>query len=137
MARVILPLLGGALALAGIAAMQAQTSAQTSTVRTGPDGVSSSTTVTTGPNGKPCRVVHSDDAKDGAKDPAKNSGTLSSSVTAGPDGVKSSTTGGPSVTTRSGDGTTSSSASSSSSGGGSTMTTTGDGDCVVTVPRKK
>ena len=125
MARVILPLLGGAIGLVGIATSQAQTT----TVQSGPNGVSGSTTVTTGPNGKPCRVVQSDDAN--------NSGTLSSSVTAGPDGVKSSTTGGPSVTTRSGSGTTSSSASSSSTGSGSTMTTTGDGDCVVTVPSKK
>ncbi len=129
MARVILPLLGGALALAGIAASHAQTS----TVRTGPDGVSGSTTVTTGPNGKPCKVVHSDAAND--------TGTLSSSVTAGPNGVTSSTTGGPSVTTRSGNGSTSSSASgsssSSSTGQGSTVTTTGDGDCVVTVPNRK
>lgn len=125
MARVIRPLLGATLVLAGIAASQAQTS----TVKTGPNGVAGSTTVTTGPNGKPCRVVQSDDAN--------TSGTLSSSVTAGPDGVKSSTTGGPSVTTRSGSGTTSSSASSSSTGSGSTMTTTGDGNCVVTVPSKK
>ncbi|CAO4151554.1 hypothetical protein LPLAFNJD_LOCUS3472 [Methylorubrum aminovorans] len=124
MARVILPLLGGAIGLVGIAASQAQTT----TVQSGPNGVSGSTTVTTGPNGKPCRVVHSDEAN--------KTGTLSSSVTAGPDGVKSSTTGGPSVTTRSDNGTTSSSAASSSSGG-STMTTTGDGDCVVTVPSNK
>ena len=48
------------------------------------------------PNGKPCKVVHSDDAK--------NTGTLSSSVTAGPGGVHSSTTGGPSVTVNSGNG---------------------------------
>ncbi|QIJ74883.1 glycosyl hydrolase [Methylobacterium sp. NI91] len=124
MARVILPLLGGAIGLVGIATSQAQTT----TVQSGPNGVSGSTTVTTGPNGKPCRVVHSDEAN--------KTGTLSSSVTAGPDGVKSSTTGGPSVTTRSANGTTSSSAASSSSGG-STMTTTGDGDCVVTVPSNK
>lgn len=127
MARVILPLLGGAIGLVGIATSQAQTT----TVQSGPNGVSGSTTVTTGPNGpngKPCRVVHSDEAN--------KTGTLSSSVTAGPDGVKSSTTGGPSVTTRSDNGTTSSSAASSSSGG-STMTTTGDGDCVVTVPSNK
>ncbi|GJD43148.1 hypothetical protein AFCDBAGC_0994 [Methylobacterium cerastii] len=122
MARLILPLLGGALVLAGVATGQAQTS----TVTTGPNGVSGSTTVTTGPNGKPCKVVHSDDAK--------NAGTMSSSVTAGADGVRSATTGGPSVTTRSGSGSTSSSASSSSSGG-TTMTTTGAGDCVVTVPK--
>lgn len=122
MVRLIMPLLGGALVLAGAAAGHAQTS----TVTTGPNGVSGSTTVKTGPDGRPCKVVHSDDAK--------NSGTLSSSVTAGPGGVSSSTTGGPSVTTRSGNGSTSSSAASSSSGGG-TVTTTGDGDCVVTVPK--
>ena len=125
MARMILPLLGGALAIAGVAASHAQTS----TVTAGPNGVSGGTTVTTGPNGKPCKIVPSD--------AAKNTGAVSSSVTAGPDGVKSSSTGGPSVTTRSADGTTSSSASSSSSGNGTTMTTTGDGDCVVTVPSKK
>lgn len=122
MVRLIMPLLGGALVLAGAAASHAQTS----TVTTGPNGVSGSTTVTTGPNGKPCKVVHADDAK--------TSGTLSSSVTAGPGGVSSSTTGGPSVTTRSGTGSTSSSAASSSSGG-TAMTTTGDGDCIVTVPK--
>lgn len=124
MERAIPPLLCGVLILAGMAAGHAQTS----TVQTGPNGVSGSTTVTTGPNGKPCRVVHGNDAS--------KTGTLSSSVTAGPDGVRSSTTGGPSVTTHSRDGT-STSASTSSSSGGSTMTTTGDGDCVVTVPGKK
>lgn len=125
MARMILPLLGGALAIAGVAASHAQTS----TVTAGPNGVSGGTTVTTGPNGKPCKIVSSD--------AAKNTGVVSSSVTAGPDGVKSSSTGGPSVTIRSADGTTSNSASSSSSGNGTTMTTTGDGDCVVTVPKDK
>lgn len=124
MPRLIMPLLGGAFLLAGVAASDAQTS----TVTTGPNGVSGSTTLTTGPNGKPCTVVHSD--------AARNTGPLSSSVTAGPDGVTSSTTGGPSVTTRSGAGSTSSSASSSNPGG-STMTITGDGDCVVTVPKDR
>ena len=124
MPRLTIPLLGGALLLAGVAAGEAQTS----TVTTGPNGVSGSTTVTTGPNGKPCKVVHSDDAK--------GTGTLSSSVTAGPNGVSSSSTGGPSVTTRSGNGSSSSSASSSSSDG-TAVTTTGDGDCVVTVPKGK
>lgn len=124
MPRLIMPLLGGAILIIESVAGHAQTS----TVTTGPNGVSGSTTVTTGPNGKPCKVVHSDDAK--------STGTLSSSVTAGPNGVSSSTTGGPSVTTRAGSGSTSSSASSSSSGG-TTMTTTGDGDCVVTVPKDK
>lgn len=127
MPRLFLPLLGGSLLLAGVAASYAQTS----TVTTGPNGVSGSTTVTTGPNGKPCKVVHSDEAS--------GTGNLSSSVTAGSGGVKSSTTGGPSVTTHSSSGSTSSTSSSagSSSSGGTTMTTTGDGDCVVTVPRDK
>lgn len=127
MPRLILPLLGGSLLLAGLAASHAQTS----TVTTGPNGVSGNTTVTTGPNGKPCKVVQSDDAK--------STGNLSSSVTAGPGGVRSSTTGGPSVTVNSGNGQTSSTSSSagSSSSGGTTMTTTGDGDCVVTVPKDK
>ena len=48
MARLILPLLGGALALAGVASSHAQTS----TVTAGPNGVSGSTMVTTGPKGK-------------------------------------------------------------------------------------
>ena len=111
MPRLIMPLLCGTFILAGSIAGHAQTS-----------------TVTTGPNGKPCKVVHSDGAGD--------TGSMSSSVTAGPGGVSSATTGGPSVTMRSGNGSSSSSASSSSSGG-TTMTTTGDGDCVVTVPKGK
>ncbi|MFC6790959.1 glycosyl hydrolase [Methylobacterium komagatae] len=100
MSRLPMPLLCGAFVLVGSFAGHAQTS----TVTTGPNGVSGSTTVTTGPNGKPCKVVHSDDAR--------NTGTMTSSVTAGPGGVSSSTTGGTSVTTRSGNGSTSSSASS-------------------------
>jgi len=123
MARLILPLLGGALILAGTSVSQAQTS----TVTAGPNGVSGSTTVTTGPNGKPCKVVHSDGRA--------HDGSVSSSVTAGPDGVHSSSTGESSVTTRSADGSSSSSASSS--GNGTTMTTTGDGDCVVTAPKNR
>ncbi len=101
--------------------------AQTSTVTTGPNGVSSRTT---NKDGKPCRVVESDDAN--------KTGSLSSSVTAGDGKVQSSTTGGPSVTTRSGDGSASTSSSgASSSSNGTTMTTTSDGDCVVTVPKGK
>jgi hypothetical protein len=80
-------------------------------------------------NPSACKVVHSDDAK--------TTGAVSSSVTAGPDGVRSSSTGGPSVTTRSAGGSTSSSASSSSSNGTTMTTITGDGDCVVTVPKGK
>lgn len=104
--------------------------AQTSTVTTGPNGVSGNTTITNS-NGKPCKVVHSDDAK--------HTGNLSSSVTAGPGGVHSSTTGGPSVSVNSGNGQSSSisSSGSSSSSNGTTMTTTSDGDCVVTVPKDK
>ena len=82
MPRLALPLLASTLLIASCA----MSHAQTSTVTTGPNGVSGNTTVTTGPNGKPCQVVHSDDAK--------NTGNLSSSVTAGPGGVHSSTSGG-------------------------------------------
>ncbi len=128
MLRLALPLLTSTLLIASFAMSQAQTS----TVTTGAGGVSGNTIVTTGPNGKPCRVVPSDRAN--------NTGNLSSSVTAGPGGVQSSTTGGPSVTVNSGSGQASSSSSSSgasSSSNGTTMTTTSDGDCVVTVPKDK
>ena len=128
MPRLVLPLLGSALLIASCT----MGDAQTSTVTTGPNGVSGNTTITTGPNGKPCKVVHSDDAN--------NTGTLSSSVTAGHGSVHSSTTGAPSVTVNSGNGSTSSTSSSgasSTSGNGTTMTTTSDGDCVVTVPKDK
>lgn len=127
MLRLALPLLGSMLLIASHAPSQAQTS----TVTTGPGGVSGSTTMTN-KDGKPCRVVHSDGTN--------NTGALSSSVTAGPGGVQSSTTGGPSVTVKSGDGAASSSSSagsSSSSGNGTTMTTSSNGDCVVTVPKEK
>ena len=123
MARQILPLLGGVLILAEVSVSHAQTS----TVTAGQNGVSGSTVVTTGPNGKPCKVGHSD--------AGQHAGSVSSSVTAGPDGVRSSSTGGTSVTTRSANGSTSSAASSS--GNGTTMTSTGDGDCVVTVPKDR
>ncbi|GJD31009.1 hypothetical protein PMNALOAF_2261 [Methylobacterium adhaesivum] len=123
MARLFLPFLVGVLAFPGVVVSQAQTS----TVTAGPNGVSGSSTVTTGANGKPCKVVHSD--------AGKGNGSVSSSVTAGPDGVHSSSTGGNSVTTRSNNGATSS--STASSGSGTTMTTTGDGDCVVTVPKDR
>ncbi len=126
MLRLALPLITATLLAASCALSQAQTS----TVTTGQGGVSGNTTVTTGPNGKPCRVVRSDGAN--------NTGTLSSSVTAGPGGVQSSTTGGPSVTANSGNGQSSSSSSSSgvsSSSNGTTMTTTSNGDCVVTMPK--
>ncbi|WP_082494499.1 glycosyl hydrolase [Methylobacterium sp. Leaf108] len=127
MLRLALPLLGSTLLIASYAMSQAQTS----TVTAGPGGVSSNTTMTN-KDGKPCRVVHSDESK--------NTGNLSSSVTAGPGGVQSSTTGGPSVTTHSSNGqssSSSSSGSSSSSSNGTTMTTTSDGDCVVTTSKDK
>lgn len=127
MPRLALPLIGFALLLVS----SDMGEAQTSTVTTGPNGVSGSTTMTNS-DGKPCRVVHSDDAK--------NTGSLSSSVTAGPGGTHSATTGGPSVTVNSGNGqssSTSSSGASSSSGNGTTMTTTSNGDCVVVVPNDK
>jgi hypothetical protein len=105
----------------------AMAQSQTSTITAGPNGVAGSTTITNN-GGKPCRVVHSDEAK--------NTGNLSSSVTAGPGGAHSSTTGGPSVTVNSGNGrsSTSSSGASSASSNSTTMTTTSNGDCVVVVP---
>jgi hypothetical protein len=123
MSGLALPLVASTLLTMG--AVMAQ--AQTSTVTAGPNGVSGSTTITNN-GGKPCRVVHSDEAR--------NTGNLSSSVTAGPGGAHSSTTGGPSVTVRSGDGQsgTSSSGAISSSSNGTTMTTTSNGECVVVVP---
>lgn len=126
MPRLALSLIGFALLL--VSSDMAE--AQTSTVTTGPNGVSGSTTMTNS-DGRPCRVVHSDDAK--------NPGSLSSSVTAGPGGTHSATTGGPSVTVNSGNGQSSSASSSasSSSGNGTTMTTTSNGDCVVVVPNDK
>jgi hypothetical protein len=126
MPRLVFPILASTLLIASCA----MSHAQTSTVTTGPNGVSGNTTVTTGPNGKPCRVVHSDDAK--------NTGNLSSSVSAGPSGVHSSTSGAPSVTVNSGNGQSgSTSSSASSSSNGTTMTTSSDGNCVVTVPKDK
>ena len=68
-----------------------------------------------------------------------NSGSLSSSVTAGGGKVSGHTTGADkSVTVHSGDGRTSSSVSTSGSSGGSTVVTGSGGDCVIYVdPDKK
>ena len=123
--RYLIPALASGLILAGAAIAQAQTS---TTITTGPGGVSGSTTVTNS-QGKPCRVVHSDSATGG--------GSLSSSVTAGGGSVSSSTSGGvgSSVSVHSGGSGSSSSATTSSSSGGTTTITTGDGDCVIVVPK--
>ena len=61
-----------------------------------------------------------------------NSGTLSSSVSAGNGQVTTSTTGGNGVTVHSGDGRSSSSVATTGSGG-STTVATGDGDCTIYV----
>jgi hypothetical protein len=122
--RYLIPALTSGLILAGAAIAQAQNS---TTITTGPGGVSGSTTVTNS-QGKPCRIVHSDSNA--------GSGSLSSSVTAGGGSVSTSTSGGSGVTVHSGTGSSSSSATtSSSSGGGTTTMTTSDGDCVIVVPK--
>ena len=123
--RYLIPALTSGLILAGAVIAQAQNS---TTITTSPGGVSGSTTVTNS-QGKPCRIGHSDSDKGG--------GSVSSSVTAGGGSVTSSTSGGgSSVTVHSGAGrSSSSSASSSSSGAGTTAMTTGDGDCVIVVPK--
>jgi hypothetical protein len=123
--RYLLPALTSGLILAGAAIVQAQNS---TTITTGPGGVSGSTTVTNS-QGKPCRIVHADSDK--------GSGSMSSSVTAGGGSVSSSTSGGgSSVTVHSGNSGASSSASASgSSSGGTTTMTSSDGDCVIVVPK--
>jgi len=114
-----------ALYLCAFAAIPVMGHAQTSTVTTGPNGVSGGTTITR--DGKPCKVIHSDNSAPG---------TMSSSVTAGPGGVSSSTSSGPSVTVRSGDGQSrSSSTATGTTSNGTTTMTTSDGECVVVVPK--
>jgi len=81
------------------------------------------------PNG--CKIIERHDHS------ADNSGTLSSSVTAGNGHVSGTTTGGgPSVTVHSGNGNTGSSvATSTTTGGGATtaMVTNSDGSCTIYV----
>lgn len=79
-----------------------------------------------------CKVVEKQSDKD-------NSGTLSSSVTAGGGRVSGSTTGaGNSVTVHSGDGSTSSSVATAGGSGSSTVVAgSGSGDCTITINRKK
>jgi hypothetical protein len=61
---------------------------------------------------------------------------MSSSVTAGPNGVSGETTGGNSVTVHSGNGSTSSSVSTAS-GNGRTVVTTSNGDCTIYIDPDK
>jgi hypothetical protein len=77
------------------------------------------------PNG--CKVV---ERAPGSSD---NSGSLSSSVTAGNGRVSAQSTGPNSVTVNSGNGSTSSSVSTTGSGGHSTTVTTSDGNCTIYV----
>lgn len=117
--------------------------AQSSSVTVGPNGSLSSTTRMPGSTDthssnhstnlrtgdEPCRVIGSD---------GRNSdGALSSTVTAGPNGVHSYSSGGPSVTVRSKDGRSVSSSSASSSSDGTTVITGSGGsggDCTIVTP---
>ena len=112
MRRSLISLLMTGFALASIGAVQAAEKADTKTE-----------------NG--CKVIEEKADKD-------DSGTLSSSVTAGGGRVSGSTTGaGNSVTVHSGDGSTSSSVATAGSSGGSTVVAgTGSGDCTI-IRRKK
>jgi len=114
--------------------------AQSSSVTVGPNGSLSSTTTMPGSAGKSsdqtrverrdddCRIVGSDGRT------RNRDGSVSSTVTAGPNGVHSYSSGGPSVTVRSKDGRSVSSSSASSSGGTTVVTGTGSGgDCTVYV----
>lgn len=74
-----------------------------------------------------CKVV---ERKPGDSD---QSGTLSSTVTAGGGKVSANSTGPNSVTVHSGNGSTSSSVTTTGSGRGSTTVTTSDGNCVIYV----
>ena len=115
--------------------------AQSSSVTVGPNGSLSSTTRMPGASGtkdthgsdlrtsdEPCRVVGS----------GNSNGSVSSTVTAGPNGVHSYSSGGPSVTVRSKDGRSVSSSSASSSSGGSTVVTGSGsgGDCTIVTPER-
>jgi len=114
--------------------------AQSSSVTVGPNGNLSSTTRMPGSkdthssdlrtSDEPCRVIGSDGRSH------SSDGSLSSTVTAGPNGVHSYSSGGPSVTVRSKDGRSVSSSSASSSSGGSTVITGSGagGDCTIVTP---
>jgi hypothetical protein len=81
---------------------------------------------------KNCKIVERDAAK------TDNSGTLSSSVTAGGGKVSGHTSGGNSVTMHSGDGSVSSSISTTGSGGrGQTVVTNSDGSCTIYRDKEK
>lgn len=123
MKAITISAIGAALALASLGTA----GAQTSTVTTNPNGTVSGGTTMTDNRGRPCTVVQPNNQSAG------NTGSLSSSVTAGPGGVHSSSSGGPSVTVRSGDGSSTSTATSSGTSGSTVVTGTGSGDCTVTV----
>jgi len=115
--------------------------AQSSSVTVGPNGGLSSTTTLPGNNGKhedrSTVVKHDDDCRViGSDGRVHNSdGSVSSTVTAGPNGVHSYSSGGPSVTVHSKDGRSVSSSTASSSSGGTTVITGNGsgGDCTVYV----
>jgi hypothetical protein len=68
---------------------------------------------------------------------ADNSGTLSSSVTAGNGKVSAHSTGGNSVTMNSGNGSVSSSVTTGSGGHGQTVVTNSDGSCTIYRDKEK
>ena len=81
---------------------------------------------------KNCKIVERDASQ------ADNSGTLSSSVTAGGGKVSAHSTGGNSVTMNSGNGSVSSSVSTTGSGGrGQTVVTNSDGSCTIYRDKEK
>ena len=75
---------------------------------------------------KDCKIVERD------APPAENSGSVSSSVTAGGGHVSAHSSGGNSITMNSGNGSVSSSVSTTGSGGNSqTVVTNSDGSCTI------
>ena len=81
---------------------------------------------------KNCKIVERDASQ------ADNSGTLSSSVTAGGGKVTGHSTGGNTITTHSGNGSVSSSVTTTGSGGhGQTVVTNSDGSCTIYRDKEK
>jgi|SRR6185312_604250 len=109
-----------ALCAATLLAMAAVAHADSTSSSSSASSNGQSTSVS-GPN-KNCKVVH-------AKPPTSGNGAMSSSVSAGPNGVSGYTTGG-GITTQSGSGSGSNSMSSSTSDG-RTVVTSSNGDCTI------
>jgi hypothetical protein len=115
-----------ALAMSMTAAAHAESSSSSSAASS--DGVKGSRSASSVPN-KNCKVVE-------RKTDARGDGSMSSSVTAGPNGVSGYTTGGNGVTVHSGSGSSSSSVSSATADG-RTVVTNSNGDCTIYVDPDK